>query len=182
MVATFKALNNQPKPVLEPVGASWLAQRRGKNRPKSSTAVWSKFESRHCYRSRISCVTTELIISNIEFDIIPWKNNIIFSKYYSLLSDQRPNIRSLLPLYRSTLCRLYIGLLYIYIIRLIDSWLVLSDCHSLCENLFFFFFRYFKVFLFVSDIVVNHLLCCFCTGFQVSSHTNPIFIYTQCRP
>ncbi|XP_041351398.1 ribosomal protein S6 kinase 2 alpha-like [Gigantopelta aegis] len=39
MAATFKALNNAPKPVLEPVGASRLAQRRGKNRPKSSTAV-----------------------------------------------------------------------------------------------------------------------------------------------
>ncbi|KAK3097834.1 hypothetical protein FSP39_013613 [Pinctada imbricata] len=39
MTATFKALNNSPKPTLEPVGASGLAQRRGKNRPKSSTAV-----------------------------------------------------------------------------------------------------------------------------------------------
>lgn len=40
VVATFKALNSQPKmPALEPVGASFLAQRRGKNRPKSSTAV-----------------------------------------------------------------------------------------------------------------------------------------------
>ncbi|XP_061176559.1 ribosomal protein S6 kinase 2 alpha-like [Saccostrea echinata] len=39
MTATFKALNNTPKPTLEPVGASVLAQRRGKNRPKSSTAV-----------------------------------------------------------------------------------------------------------------------------------------------
>ncbi|XP_060071671.1 ribosomal protein S6 kinase 2 alpha-like [Ylistrum balloti] len=39
MHATFEALKEQPKPVLEPVGASILAQRRGKNRPKSSTAV-----------------------------------------------------------------------------------------------------------------------------------------------
>lgn len=40
MAATFKALNSQPKvPSLEPVGASFLAQRRGKARPKSSTAV-----------------------------------------------------------------------------------------------------------------------------------------------
>ncbi|XP_060572640.1 ribosomal protein S6 kinase alpha-1-like isoform X2 [Ruditapes philippinarum] len=40
MAATFKALNTQPKvPSLEPVGASFLAQRRGKARPKSSTAV-----------------------------------------------------------------------------------------------------------------------------------------------
>lgn len=39
MLATFKAINNSPKPVLEPVGSSFLAQRRGKNRPKSSTAV-----------------------------------------------------------------------------------------------------------------------------------------------
>ncbi|XP_064628908.1 ribosomal protein S6 kinase alpha-3-like [Lineus longissimus] len=39
MMATFKALNSSPKPVLEPVGASFLAQRRGKNRPKSSTEV-----------------------------------------------------------------------------------------------------------------------------------------------
>ncbi|KAL3881087.1 hypothetical protein ACJMK2_027718 [Sinanodonta woodiana] len=37
--ATFKALNSQPNALLEPVGASFLAQRRGKNRPKSSTAV-----------------------------------------------------------------------------------------------------------------------------------------------
>lgn len=37
--AMFNALNNQPKPVLEPVGASRLAQRRGKNRANSSTAV-----------------------------------------------------------------------------------------------------------------------------------------------
>ncbi|CAE1142002.1 RPS6KA [Acanthosepion pharaonis] len=39
MVATYKALNAQPKTTLEPVGASSLAQRRGKNRPKTSTAV-----------------------------------------------------------------------------------------------------------------------------------------------
>ncbi|KAH3739391.1 ribosomal protein S6 kinase alpha-1-like isoform X2 [Dreissena polymorpha] len=40
MAATFKALNSQPKvAALEPVGASFLAQRRGKARPKSSTAV-----------------------------------------------------------------------------------------------------------------------------------------------
>lgn len=40
MAATFKALNSQPRvKALEPVGASFLAQRRGKNRPKSSTAV-----------------------------------------------------------------------------------------------------------------------------------------------
>ncbi|XP_046353959.1 ribosomal protein S6 kinase alpha-1-like [Haliotis cracherodii] len=39
VAATFKALSNAPKPVLEPVGASRLAQRRGKNKPKSSTAV-----------------------------------------------------------------------------------------------------------------------------------------------
>ncbi|KAL5009638.1 hypothetical protein ScPMuIL_011943 [Solemya velum] len=39
MNATFKALNANTKPLLEPVGASMLAQRRGKNRPKSSTAV-----------------------------------------------------------------------------------------------------------------------------------------------
>jgi len=39
MTATYNALNLNPKPVLEPVGASGLAQRRGKNRPKSSTAV-----------------------------------------------------------------------------------------------------------------------------------------------
>ncbi|XP_064618129.1 ribosomal protein S6 kinase alpha-3-like isoform X2 [Liolophura sinensis] len=39
MAATFKALNSAPKPMLEPVGASSLAQRRGKIRPKSSTAV-----------------------------------------------------------------------------------------------------------------------------------------------
>lgn len=39
MVATYKALNTQPKTTLEPVGASSLAQRRGKNRPKTSTAV-----------------------------------------------------------------------------------------------------------------------------------------------
>ncbi|XP_074662868.1 ribosomal protein S6 kinase alpha-3-like isoform X2 [Tubulanus polymorphus] len=39
MAATFKALNSSPKPILEPVGASFLAQRRGKNRPKSSTEV-----------------------------------------------------------------------------------------------------------------------------------------------
>lgn len=39
MKATFNALNNSPKPMLEPVGASFLAQRRGKNRPKSSTEV-----------------------------------------------------------------------------------------------------------------------------------------------
>ncbi|WAR07251.1 KS6A3-like protein, partial [Mya arenaria] len=39
MAATFKALNSQPKvAALEPVGASFLAQRRGKARPKSSTA------------------------------------------------------------------------------------------------------------------------------------------------
>ncbi|XP_052087652.1 ribosomal protein S6 kinase 2 beta-like [Mytilus californianus] len=37
--AMFNALNNSPKPVLEPVGASRLAQRRGKNRSNSSTAV-----------------------------------------------------------------------------------------------------------------------------------------------
>ncbi|XP_014771715.1 ribosomal protein S6 kinase 2 beta isoform X2 [Octopus bimaculoides] len=39
MVATYKALTSQPKTTLEPVGASSLAQRRGKNRPKTSTAV-----------------------------------------------------------------------------------------------------------------------------------------------
>ena len=39
MSATFKAINASPKPALEPVGASFLAQRRGKNRPKSSTEV-----------------------------------------------------------------------------------------------------------------------------------------------
>jgi len=39
MKATFKALNSSPKPMLEPVGASFLAQRRGKNRPKSSTEL-----------------------------------------------------------------------------------------------------------------------------------------------
>ncbi|ESO84964.1 hypothetical protein LOTGIDRAFT_236015 [Lottia gigantea] len=41
MAATFNALNGNTKlrPVLDPVGASSLAQRRGKNKPKSSTAV-----------------------------------------------------------------------------------------------------------------------------------------------
>jgi len=37
--ATFKALNQNAVSALEPVGASRLAQRRGKNRPKSSTEV-----------------------------------------------------------------------------------------------------------------------------------------------
>lgn len=39
VTATFKALNQNAIAALEPVGASRLAQRRGKNRPKSSTEV-----------------------------------------------------------------------------------------------------------------------------------------------
>ncbi|ELT94418.1 hypothetical protein CAPTEDRAFT_229226 [Capitella teleta] len=39
MKATFKAINNSPKALLAPVGASSLAQRRGKNKPKNSTEV-----------------------------------------------------------------------------------------------------------------------------------------------
>ncbi len=39
MKATFQALNASPKPMLEPVGASRLAQRRGKAKPLSSTEV-----------------------------------------------------------------------------------------------------------------------------------------------
>jgi p90 ribosomal S6 kinase len=41
LAATFKAFNAQNinKATLEPVGASRLAQRRGKARPKSSTAL-----------------------------------------------------------------------------------------------------------------------------------------------
>ncbi|CAH1799748.1 unnamed protein product [Owenia fusiformis] len=39
MKATYKAINNSPRAALEPVGASLLAQRRGKNKPKTSTEV-----------------------------------------------------------------------------------------------------------------------------------------------
>jgi len=39
MKATFRALNANNTPILEPVGASHLARRRGKNKPKSSTEV-----------------------------------------------------------------------------------------------------------------------------------------------
>lgn len=39
MKATFRALNTSPQQILEPVGASRLAQRRGKARPKTSTEV-----------------------------------------------------------------------------------------------------------------------------------------------
>jgi len=39
MKATFRALNTSPLQILEPVGASRLAQRRGKARPKTSTEV-----------------------------------------------------------------------------------------------------------------------------------------------
>lgn len=39
MKATFRALTDNNAPVLSPVGASHLAQRRGKVRPKSSTEV-----------------------------------------------------------------------------------------------------------------------------------------------
>ncbi|KAI0207595.1 Ribosomal protein S6 kinase 2 alpha [Lamellibrachia satsuma] len=39
MKATFRALNANNTPMLEPVGASHLARRRGKNKPKGSTEV-----------------------------------------------------------------------------------------------------------------------------------------------
>jgi len=39
MTATFKALNTSPKTALEPVGASFLARRRGKAAPRPSTEV-----------------------------------------------------------------------------------------------------------------------------------------------
>ena len=43
MKATFKAINASPNTMLEPVGASFLAQRRGRNKAKSSTELWESF-------------------------------------------------------------------------------------------------------------------------------------------
>ncbi|KAJ8315718.1 hypothetical protein KUTeg_007868 [Tegillarca granosa] len=77
MVATFKALNNQPKPVLEPVGASWLAQRRGKNRPKSSTA---KLNAKQYYLHIVNTIIINFE-SRVLFLLILKVGNIRFSVF-----------------------------------------------------------------------------------------------------
>ncbi|KAJ8312931.1 hypothetical protein KUTeg_010304 [Tegillarca granosa] len=81
MVATFKALNNQPKPVLEPVGASWLAQRRGKNRPKSSTA---KLNAKQYYLHIVNTIIINFE-SRVLFLLILKVGNIRFSCCFCML-------------------------------------------------------------------------------------------------
>lgn len=71
MAATYSALNHKTcQPVLEPVAASSLAQRRSMKKLTSTDMLWTEASSHHCVLSSPLCLFIWLLLSSL-FGVFP---------------------------------------------------------------------------------------------------------------